>query len=156
MATATSKTNNTIDMLLTPIDRVNEGYTLFQQFFRSEYLLLLAAAICLGLATKELIEKLMTKIILPVLQWLTYTSIVVIFYRYLQKRVPKKFQLISAMLSTVGNVSWDIFVWLAIIVLIFIIFEFIIKRNLTNNNELIAVRKYYENLSKKENKTSYT
>lgn len=89
-------------------------------------LVLGAAAICIGLATKEAISSIMNEVILPFLKYISKTSLIYVFYLFLlQKSIHNK--IINAMILGLGKIIWIFLVWLLILYTTYIVFQYVIK-----------------------------
>jgi large-conductance mechanosensitive channel len=100
----------------------------FQQFMYSNNVLVAATGFCVGLATKEVIEKLLNLIILPIVQVvMKYSILHIAYYKSISYISRPELLLI---LTTFGEVLWSIFVWIVIIVLTFFMLEYLLNRNI--------------------------
>lgn len=102
----------------------------FMKFTAYNNMLIIGAAgICIGLATKEAISEFLNEIILPFIVFLTKHSI---FHQFIQRSVdrtssmPYLFEFLKALFKT----SWIFTVWLLILYITYIIFQKIIKIDL--------------------------
>lgn len=92
-------------------------------------LIISAAGICIGLATKEAISEFLNDIILPFIVFLSKHSV---FHQFIKNSVdrtssmPYLFEFLKAILKT----SWIFTVWLLILYITYIIFQKIIKIDL--------------------------
>jgi len=92
-------------------------------------LVLGAAAICIGLATKEAISSIMNEVILPFLKYISKTSLIYIFYLFLlQKSVHHK--LINSLIWGLGKILWIFLVWILILYSTYLVFQYVIKFDL--------------------------
>lgn len=102
------------------IEKINQEVGAFQQFVRSRDLVILASAVCIGFATKDLVEKLMAKVVAPLLQVATKTSILLAIIDRLQTRLPKP---IYRVLLVARDIGWDILLWIAILLVVFLLMQ---------------------------------
>jgi large-conductance mechanosensitive channel len=99
----------------------------FMKFTAYNNMLIIGAAgICIGLATKEAITEFLNDIILPFIVFLTQHSV---FHQFFQRSVdqtssmPYLFEFLKAIFKT----SWIFTVWLLILYITYIIFQKIIR-----------------------------
>ena len=102
----------------------------FMKFTAYNNMLIIGAAgICIGLATKEAISEFLNDIILPFIVFLSQHSV---FHQFIKNSVdrtssmPYLFEFLKAILKT----SWIFTVWLLILYITYIIFQKIIKIDL--------------------------
>ena len=114
-----------------------------------------AAGICIGLATKEAISEFLNDIILPFILFLSQHSI---FHQFIQKSIDKTsfmpylFEFLKAIFKT----SWIFTVWLLILYITYIVFQKIIKIDLvTSKVDLVeSAAKYVEYNNNETNRKS--
>jgi large-conductance mechanosensitive channel len=99
----------------------------FQQFMYSNNVLVAATGICVGMATKEVIEKLLNLIVLPIVQLAMKYSIVHIAYYKSIAYISRPEVLL--IFTIFGEILWSVFVWIVIIVLTFVMLEYLLNRN---------------------------
>jgi large-conductance mechanosensitive channel len=99
----------------------------FQQFMYSNNVLVAATGFCVGMATKEVIEKLLNLIVLPLVQVAMKYSIVHIAYYKSVAYISRPELLL--ILTTFGEILWSLFVWIVIIILTFFMLEYLLNRN---------------------------
>jgi large-conductance mechanosensitive channel len=99
----------------------------FQQFMFANNVLVASTGFCVGMATKEVIEKLMNLAVLPLIHFFTKFSIIRILYKKLIENAHYPF--LKSLLEIFGEVVWSILVWIVIIVMTFITLEYILNRN---------------------------
>ena len=102
----------------------------FMKFTAYNNMLIIGAAgICIGLATKEAISEFLNEIILPFLMFLTEHSI---FHQFVRRSVDRTSSMpyLFAFLKAVFKTSWIFTVWLLILYITYIIFQKIIKIDL--------------------------
>jgi large-conductance mechanosensitive channel len=104
----------------------------FQNYSNNNTLIIVAAAVCVGIATKEIIEKLMNETVLPILQFMIKTSIYYWIYNFLLKSSVSK-PVIVGILQTVGTVSWLFLLWSVIVFLSFVLFKKLLDKNLISS-----------------------
>lgn len=95
----------------------------FQQFMFSNAIMVSAAGFAIGTATKELIQKIMSDLVMPIVQYLQTSGVSQIIVKKL--RLPP---LAMGFLSVLGGIFLDVLMWLTIILFTFIILEYILNR----------------------------
>jgi large-conductance mechanosensitive channel len=103
-------------------------YRDFQEWAFTNNIVIGAAAFALGVATKELIEKLLNEALRPSLVFLFQIAFFKELYARLLSSMPSKS--IVPFLNTLGLVGWSVLEWMLIIVLTFIILEYFLNRNI--------------------------
>ena len=113
----------------------------FQEF--TSLFVVTAAAVCVGLATRTMIEDLMNEAVLPLLQYLLQKSLsYIIFSKLLQET--KSLPFIYLVLTKISKVMWIIFLWLIVLYLTYVSYKAFIKIDLITNqvNLVEDVTKY--------------
>jgi large-conductance mechanosensitive channel len=100
----------------------------FQQFMFGNDVLVAAAGFSIGMATKEMIERLVTAVVLPIVHFVLKFSLAKIAYTKILETFPGTHM--ASVLGTVGAAVWDIFVWIIIIIMTFMILEYILNRKI--------------------------
>ncbi len=100
----------------------------FQEFMYSNNVLVAATGWCVGMATKEVIEKVLNHLVLPIIHFLLKFNIWHILYLKALDHYSKTSMAI--IITTFGNLIWDIFVWVVVIFLTFLILEYILNRRI--------------------------
>lgn len=100
----------------------------FQEWAFSNKVLVGASAFAIGVATKEVIERLLVELVRPVIMMIVELGVFKTMYNYALVYVPE--QRLDGFMSTIGNVSWSILEWIAIILMTFIILEYFLNRQI--------------------------
>lgn len=104
--------------ILNTTHKVQEDYDLFKTYTTQKQIIIIASAVCIGFATKEVITNIMNEIILPFLTSIgTYT-----LFQFALNNVHNKF--IYIIIKKTGLLIWFIFSWL---IIIFIVYLFLTK-----------------------------
>lgn len=98
----------------------------FQEFMYSNNVLVAATGLCVGMATKEMIESVLNEAVLPIVHTIGRVSIIHNAYLSALKHVNHK--MLSSILSILGSVSWSIFVWVLVVLLTFVMLEYVLNR----------------------------
>jgi large-conductance mechanosensitive channel len=101
----------------------------FQKYSSNTTLISVAAGVCIGLATKEIIQSLMNETILPLLQFMIKTSLYYWAYMILLKLSLSK-PVINKILETIGTIIWLFLLWSVIIFISFVLFKKLLNYNL--------------------------
>jgi large-conductance mechanosensitive channel len=95
-------------------------------------LIIYAAAVCIGFATKDMISDIMNTAILPfLLFWSKHSIIGLLFIKIIDKF--KKYPTFSLFLIKIGSIFWIILVWIIILWLTYFIFTKLIKVDVISN-----------------------
>jgi large-conductance mechanosensitive channel len=100
----------------------------FQEFMYSNHVLVAATGWCVGMATKEVIEKVLNHMVLPLVHFMLRFNIWHILYNKLLDHYSKTG--VAVVLTTIGNITWDVFVWIVVIFLTFFILEYVLNRRI--------------------------
>jgi large-conductance mechanosensitive channel len=101
----------------------------------SNNVLVAATGFCIGMATKEVIEKLLNTIVLPLFHLVLRMSFIKSIYDKLLNYFSKSS--LNTSFTIIGDFSWSIFVWFVIIGLTFIILEYLLNRNILGMKSII-------------------
>jgi large-conductance mechanosensitive channel len=107
----------------------------FQHFMFSNSVLVAATGFCVGIATKEVIEKLVNYMVLPIFQSLLKLSILHNLYHMALSYVSKGS--LQFFLITTGEIVWSLFVWIVIIVMTFVLMEYVLNRRIMGMKTVI-------------------
>lgn len=92
----------------------------FQEFAFNNRIIVQATGVVFGLATKDFIEKVLTKIILPSINKTSHFLLI--------NHLPTSLKSYTGTIKTLADFIWDIFVWFIIIILTFFILEYFFNR----------------------------
>jgi len=118
-------------------------------------LIIYAAAVCIGFATKDMISDIMNEAILPLLVFITKKSFSrFIFYKIIENL--KDFPVISLILEKIAIIIWIVIVWIVILWLTYLVFTKLIKIDIIsrNVNFIQDIIKYAIRQEQPANKTS--
>jgi hypothetical protein len=91
-----------------------------------------AAAICIGLATKEAISNLMNEVLLPFITFISNKSLTHIFYIFLLQK-SAHYKWINGLIWGLGRTIWIFLVWVLILYSTYLIFQYVIKFDLVTD-----------------------
>lgn len=100
----------------------------FKKYSANSTLIIMAAAVCIGIATKDIIERFMNDVILPLIMVGTKTSILYRIYNYLLRFFSYQ-PIITALLKGLGTTFWLFIVWSVIIFITFVFFKKLLEKN---------------------------
>jgi hypothetical protein len=124
-------------------------YNDFQHFMFSNKIIVGATSFAIGVATKDVIEQVMTLLLLPLLK------APLIHLRWYIMKAPfvahmfNKKMWIAAVLNSVGNVLWSLLLWLTVIIFAFFLLEYFLNRKIvgviskvatTDEKEFVAAK----------------
>ena len=112
------------------IRNVQHDFSNFTAF--NNVLIVYAAAVCIGFATKEMIADLMNEAVYPLLLFLTKNSITGYLFKKTLEKV-KHNPTLYIILHKLGAIFWIIFVWIIILWLTYFIFTKLIKIDLVTD-----------------------
>lgn len=119
-------------------DWCSKVYYDFQEFAWSNNFLSAASGVAIGVGTKELIEHLMTALVLPLVTWILHASFLHKLYLASLDYVSK--QWLTTFLTTFGELLWAITNYAVLIILTFIILEVVIFRKIIGLKSLVSYR----------------
>lgn len=108
-------------------------YRDFQQWAYSNEILVAATGFCIGVATKEVIEKILNDIIKPFLVFLvrlTYIQFALDTEAFSSSNV-------GYIIQTIGKSIWDILQWVIIIIMAFILLEYFLNRTIIGMKSVV-------------------
>jgi large-conductance mechanosensitive channel len=91
----------------------------FKSFRTNNQLIIFAAAVCIGLATKETISNVMNNILLPIITFMARTSIYYFVYDILLKKFNEN-SFYFKVLEKFGLFIWYLLLWFVIIIITYI------------------------------------
>ena len=120
----------------------------FQQDFKRSVtsnftILIVACAVCIGFATRDMISNVMNESVLPVLTYLALKSIPYLFYNK-ALQFSKRYEILTLLLRKLGTLIWIILVWIFTLYMTYIVFRSIANVDLvTGRVDLVqGVTKY--------------
>lgn len=100
----------------------------FQEFMFANNVLVIATGWGIGTATKEIIDRLLTDVLIPLLSALGKFSLTRHAYNFALKHASQT--RMEPVLIALGNIAWDFTKWLTVIALTFILLEYILNRRI--------------------------
>ena len=88
-------------------------------------LIITAAAVCIGLATKDTITDIMNEILLPLLTFVAQRSL---WYFLYSKAVEasRRMRILKAVLQAVGKLIWFVLLWFVVLYITYFVFKHLI------------------------------
>lgn len=129
------------------IRNVQHDFSNFTAF--NNILIVYAAAVCIGFATKDMIKDLMDEAVYPfLLFWTKYSMTGYLFKKILEKI--KHNPIVYIIVHKIGAIFWIIFVWIIILWLTYFIFTKLIKIDLISDkiNIIQDITRYLTNQEK--------
>jgi large-conductance mechanosensitive channel len=118
------------------VGTLKKFYRDFQEWAYSNEILVAATGFCIGVATKEVIEKLLQDIIKPFLVFLVKLT-------YIQLALDTEaFNNTNAgyIIQTIGKFIWDMMQWVIIIVMAFILLEYFLNRKIIGMKSVVKTQ----------------
>jgi large-conductance mechanosensitive channel len=101
-------------------DNIKKEYRDYRSFINNQNLIIIAAGVCIGLATKDVVFGILNELVLPAIISLTKTSFMTLLY---QQMIRKTHQMtLIHVLKGVGKFVWYILTWFITIIIVFIMF----------------------------------
>jgi large-conductance mechanosensitive channel len=98
----------------------------FQQFMYTNNVLIVATGWGIGTATKDMIERLVKDMVVPLIQWISKIGFINKGYNQLLEYVGStKWE---GFFNGVTNITWDFMIWIFVIFMTFILLEYILNR----------------------------
>jgi large-conductance mechanosensitive channel len=128
------------------IDTVNHSYAYLQSFIQKGDMLLIASGVAIGMATKDLVERILNKAVAPLLAYSMQRSVWALVYKLLEDRLGANQRLALALLvlQRTRDVLWDVLLWLALVFLAIAVLRWFLQ-TATRNTKLIDAA-WYEQL----------
>lgn len=137
--------NDIGETIISSTEKIKKFNNEFKSFTTDKYLIVGAAAVCIGFATKDAIEGIMNQAILPVLKVLANASPLYLLFTYIKSKTIKM-PILHVVLDKLGLVIWILIVWFLIIFVSYILFNKVLSVDIvgqpirfiqTNTNEYI-------------------
>jgi large-conductance mechanosensitive channel len=141
---------NTTDNIL----NIQKDFSAFTAY--NNLLIIIAAAVCIGFATREMITDIMNTVLLPLFLFLTERTLSVQLYKKIIEK-SKSIPILTMIFIKFGEIVWIIFVWIIILWMTYLIFKKLIKIDLLTEkiNVIQDITKYLTNQEKKHYITTY-
>ena len=109
------------------IMQTTDSLKIFQKNFTSFYaynyiFIIVAAAVCIGIATKDMVSGIMNESLLPIIDVFIAKSIPYFFYNKALE-YSTKHQFIHLLIRKLGRMIWNILVWILILYATYIVFK---------------------------------
>jgi hypothetical protein len=125
-----------MDNLVTASEKLQVFQTSFKDFTAYQPFIIIAAAVCIGLATREMISTIMNHSILPIIDFIIKHGLIYNIYTKLMSEIKQGtffYLLLKLVLNKLAYVLWLIIVWFITIYITFIIFTKLIKLDLVSD-----------------------
>lgn len=103
----------------------------FKNFAANQQFVVIAAAICVGIATKDAIEKILNEIIYPFIRVAGNASIAFLLYKKALDST-QSMKTLHVLLQKVGAIVWIFIVWFLIAVLSYVLLKKVLAVDLIN------------------------
>lgn len=117
--------------IISSTDKIKQFNAEFKSFTNDKYLILGAAAVCIGFATKDAIEGILNQALLPILKILANASPLYLLFQYVKAKTSKA-PIIYALIDKLGLVIWILIVWFLIIFVSYILFKKVLSVDLVS------------------------
>ena len=108
----------------------------FQQFMFSNNVLIVATGWGIGTAPKDMIERLVKDMVVPIVRWISKIGFISDNYSKLQAYVATtKWE---GFLQGLSNITWDFMIWIFIIFMTFVLLEYFLNRWLIGMRTTVA------------------
>lgn len=107
---------------------ISEDYV---SFLMKGSVIIIAAGVCIGVATKDVIQKLLDQVLLPFLQLIAHTSVPYMIYKKIIA-VSKNHPYFNIFLNILGNTIWLFLTWSIIVFVSYLFLNKLVKFNLVN------------------------
>jgi len=111
-------------------------YRDFQEWAYSNEILVAATGFCIGVATKEVIEKLLNDIITPIIMFIVRLT----FIQFALDSETFTSSNLGYAISVIGKLIWDILQWVIIIVMAFILLEYFLNRKIIGMKSVVKTQ----------------
>jgi membrane protease YdiL (CAAX protease family) len=126
-----------------PLNNAYEEYK--RNILFNNYLILISTAVCIGFITKDTAKNIFDDVLLPIIYFIINKSIIYNLYSK-TKIYFKNNEILFFLVEKMGFFIWNILLWFIMIYSIFILFNYIIKFGVFDNqiNLIKKVSKYIE------------
>jgi large conductance mechanosensitive channel len=108
-------------------------YRDFQEWAYRNEILVAATGFCIGIATKEVIEKLLKDIVKPLIEFIV--RLVYIQLAIDMNTVSSSY--IGFLIQTIGNSVWNVLEWIIIIIMAFFLLEYFLNRSIIGMKSVV-------------------
>jgi large-conductance mechanosensitive channel len=112
-------------------------YSDFQEYMYSNNVLVAASGFSIGVATKEMVQKVLELVVLPLAQCLMHVTLLQKAYRVLVMHTSKKW--VGRIVAVLAELSWTISEWLLLVVLTFLLLEYVLNRKIVGLTSSVKV-----------------
>lgn len=101
-------------------DKLKKEYRDYRSFINNQQLIIIAAGVCIGIATKDVVFGILNELILPAIISLNKTSFMIVLYNQLMRKTRN--MTILNILKGFARFIWYILTWFITIIIVFIMF----------------------------------
>ena len=104
----------------------------FKKYAYNDQLILVAAAVCIGVATKDIIQTLLTDTLYPALKFIVSNSLYYWIFTILKKKSASTPFIVNT-LNVIGEIAWLFLLWSIIVFISFVLFKKLLNYNIISN-----------------------
>lgn len=100
----------------------------YQRYLSNGDIIGLAAAVCIGMATKDITQRFLDEVILPILKNVGQTKLIYLLYEYMVKKTTK-FPILQSSIKIFGKTIWLFVAWSFLVFIAYILLKKLITDN---------------------------
>lgn len=118
-----------MDIISETTHNINNINNDFKKYAYNDQLILIAAAVCIGISTKDIIQKLLNDTLYPALKFIVTNSLYYWIFKILKKKSSSTPFIVNT-LNVVGEIVWLFLLWSIIVFISFVLFKKLLNYNL--------------------------
>lgn len=121
-----------MDVISEATHNINSINNDFKKYAYNDQLILIAAAVCIGMATKDIIQTLLNDTLYPALKFIVTNSLYYWIFTILKKKSASTPFIVNT-LNTIGEIAWLFLLWSIIVFISFVLFKKLLNYNIISN-----------------------
>lgn len=121
-----------MDVISEATHNINSINNDFKKYAYNDQLILIAAAVCIGMATKDIIQKLLNDTLYPALKFIVSNSLYYWIFTILKNKSASRPFIVNT-LNVIGEIAWLFLLWSIIVFISFVLFKKLLNYNIISN-----------------------
>jgi large-conductance mechanosensitive channel len=121
-----------MDVISEATQNINTINNDFKKYAYNDQLILMAAAVCIGMATKDVIQTLLNDTLYPALKFIVTNSLYYWIFTILKKKSASTPFIVNT-LNVIGQIAWLFLLWSIIVFVSFVLFKKLLNYNIISS-----------------------
>jgi len=121
-----------MDVISEATHNINTINNDFKKYAYNDQLILIAAAVCIGVATKDIIQTLLNDTLYPALKFIVTNSLYYWIFTILKKKSASTPFIVNT-LNVIGQIAWLFLLWSIIVFISFVLFKKLLNYNIISS-----------------------